>query len=80
MMRRERKREETERRFLTRQQGLRERRQRKHNSLPGDLPVMTGSDPAASDNRVSQLGRCETQRSPLESRGAQVAGTFSGMK
>jgi hypothetical protein len=42
-MRRERKRQETERRFAVRQERLRERRQRK--TSPGGLPAMTGDGP-----------------------------------
>jgi hypothetical protein len=76
-MRRQRKREETERRFLTRQQGLRERRQRKQNPSSGGLPAMTGDGPAASETRAS-LGRYGNA-SPTESR-AEAAGTYSGGK
>jgi hypothetical protein len=75
-MRRERKREETERRFLTRQQGLRERRQRKQNPSPV-AASHDGGGPAASDHRAS-LGRYGNA-SPTESR-VEAAGTYSGGK
>jgi hypothetical protein len=77
-MRRERKRQETERRFLARQKYLHERRQRKQSSPVACQPV-GDEDPAASDDpRATLGGRCETRSSLLESKAAEAAGAFSG--